>query len=175
MWAQTDDQENPVNRPKNVILLIGDGMGLSQISTPYYFSEEPPAFDRFKYIGLSKTSSAEAPVTQSPAASTAMATGYKTYNFAIGVDIDTVPRENIVELLSKKGFMTGVIASSSITDATPAGFYAHQANRYMQHEIAMDLVRSEIDFFAGAGIKYFMDSTGIDHFAENGIEINFTG
>lgn len=172
--AQAPDYKGDVKKPKNVILLIGDGMGLSQVSTPYYFSEEPPAFNRFKYIGLSRTSSAEAPVTQSPAASTAMATGYKTYNFAIGVDMDTVPRENIVEILSGKGFKTGVIASSSITDATPAGFYAHQPNRYMQYEIAMDLVRSEIDFFAGAGIKFFVDTTGINHFAENGIEVNFS-
>ena len=167
-------EEGSQEVPRNVILLIGDGMGLSQVSSPYFFSKEPPAFNRFKYIGLSRTSSADAPVTQSPAAATAMATGYKTYNFAIGVDADTVPRENIVEILSEKGFMTGLIASSSITDATPAGFYAHQENRYMQHEIAMDLVRSEVDFFAGAGIKYFLDTTGIDHFAENGIEMNFT-
>ncbi len=172
--AQSVEEGFSGERPKNVILMIGDGMGLSQVSSPYFFSDEPPAFNRFKAIGLSRTSSAEAPITQSPAAATAMATGYKTYNFAIGVDSDTVPRDNIVEILSKKGFMTGVIATSSITDATPAGFYAHQEDRYMQYEIAMDLVRSEIDFFAGGGIKYFVDSTGIDHFAENGIEVNFT-
>ena len=170
--AQSDEVVK--EKPRNVILLIGDGMGLSQVSSPYFFSKEPPAFDRFKHIGLSKTSSADAPVTQSPAAATAMATGYKTYNYAIGVDADTIPRENIVEILSEKGFLTGLIASSSITDATPAGFYAHRENRYMQREIAMDLLGSEIDFFAGAGIKHFIDTTGIDHFAENGIEINFT-
>lgn len=172
--AQDENGEESARRPKNVILMIGDGMGLSQVSSPYYFSEEPPAFNRFEHIGLSRTSSAEAPITQSPAASTAMATGYKTYNFGIGVDADTIPRENIVEILSKKGLMTGVIATSSVTDATPAGFYAHQEDRYMQFEIAMDLVHSEIDFFAGAGINYFVDTTGIDHFTENGIEVNFT-
>ena len=119
--AQTGDNEESGRSPKNVILMIGDGMGLSQVSSPYYFSEEPPAFNRFKHIGLSRTSSAEAPITQSPAAATAMSTGYKTYNFAIGVDMDTIPRENIVEILSKKGLQTGVIATSSVTDATPAG------------------------------------------------------
>ena len=60
--------------------------------------------------------------------------------------------------------MTGVIATSSITDATPAGFYAHESDRYMQREIAMDLVHSEIDFFAGGGIKYFIDTTGVNLF-----------
>jgi len=163
--------------PRNVILMIGDGMGISQLSSTYYFKEdmeEEPAFSRFRYIGLARTSAGSDPVTQSPAAATAMSTGYKTYNMAVGVDMDTIVRENIVEFLSKKGYMTGVIATSSVTDATPAGFYAHQPERYMQREIALDLVRSEIDFFAGGGLKYFLDSTGTDLFQENGIAVNFS-
>ena len=163
-------------KPQNVILMIGDGMGLSQLSSPYYYMEEEgePAFSRFKYIGLARTSSGSDPITQSPAAATALSTGYKTYNMAVGVDMDTVVRENIVEFLSKMGYLTGVIATSSITDATPAGFYAHQPERYMQKEIAMDLVQSDIDFFAGGGIKYFLDTSGVDHFKENGIDVNFS-
>ncbi len=103
-------------RPKNVILMIGDGMGISQLSSAYYFMDEKddewePAFSRFSYIGLAKTSSGAEAVTQSSAAATALATGYKTYNMAVGVDLDTVVRENIVEILSKKGYMTGVIAT----------------------------------------------------------------
>jgi len=156
--------------------MIGDGMGLSQMSSVYYFMEKDkePAFSRFKYIGLCQTSAGSSVVTQSPAAATALSTGYKTYNMAVGVDLDTVIRENIVELVSKKGYMTGVIATSSVTDATPAGFYAHQPERYMQREIARDLVKSDIDFFAGGGMKYFLDTTGTDVFKENGIEVNFT-
>ncbi|MDF1575611.1 MAG: alkaline phosphatase [Bacteroidales bacterium] len=167
-----------MERPKNVILMIGDGMGISQLSSTYYFpdekgKEEEPAFSRFKYIGLARTSSGQEVVTQSPAAATALATGYKTYNMAVGVDLDTVVRENIVEILSLRGYMTGVIATSHITDATPAGFYAHQPDRYMQAEIAKDLLNSEIDFFAGGGSKYFRDSTGAFPFEEYGIEINY--
>lgn len=162
-------------KPRNVILMIGDGMGLSQLSSTYYFmeEEEEPAFSRFKYIGLALTSAGSAPVTQSPAAATALSTGYKTYNTAVGVDLDTVVRENIVEILSKEGYMTGVIATSPIVDATPAGFYAHQSDRYMQREIALDLLESEIDFFAGGGTKYFMDTTGVDLFEKHGIQINY--
>jgi len=174
IYAQEINTKGSGESPRNVILMIGDGMGLSQVSSPYYFGEEPPAFNRFTHISLSRTSSAFAPVTQSPAAATAMATGYKTYNMAVGVDADTVPRKNFVELASEKGYKTGIVATSSITDATPAGFYAHQPDRYMQHEIAMDLVHSEVDFFAGGGIKYFIDSTGTDHFKANGIDVNFT-
>jgi len=172
--AEVDKTE----RPKNVILMIGDGMGLSQLSSAYYFpdkkdADREPSFSRFKYIGLAKTSSGREVVTQSPAAATAMATGYKTYNVAVGVDLDTVVRENIVEILSRKGYMTGVIATSYVTDATPAGFYAHQPERYMQKEIAMDLLKSDIDFFAGGGSRYFRDSTGFFPFEEHGIKISY--
>ena len=172
--SQSHAASADVIRPRNVILMIGDGMGLSQVSAPYYFMEEEPVFSRFKYIGLARTSSGSDLVTQSPAAATALSSGYKTYNTAVGVDMDTVPRKNIVELLSEKGYLTGVIATSPITDATPAGFYAHQPDRYMQREIALDLVHSEIDFFAGGGINYFIDTTGIDLFKENGILVDYT-
>ncbi len=171
--AQNHSEPQGTPHPRNVILMIGDGMGLSQVSSPYYFSDEEPVFNRFKYIGLAITSSGSHPVTQSPAAATAISTGTKTYNMAIGVDMDTVPIQNLVEILSEEGYMTGVIATSSITDATPAAFYAHQPQRYLQREIAIDLVNSEIDFFAGGGIKYFIDTTHINLFQENGIELNY--
>ena len=173
------DQSPGTKKPKNVILMIGDGMGISQLSAAYYFRDEKdakrePAFNRFRHIGLCRTSSGAEPVTQSSAASTAMATGYKTYNLAIGVDLDTVVRENIVELVSKRGYLTGVIASSFITDATPAGFYAHQPERYMFNEIAWDLLKSDIDFFASGGSRFFSDSSGLYPFEEYNIEINLS-
>jgi alkaline phosphatase len=170
--SQDHSETKPHNQPRNVILMIGDGMGLSQVSLLYYNMEEEPVFSEFSHIGLARTSSGDAPVTQSPAAATALSSGYKTYNMAVGVDMDTVPRENIVEILSKQGYMTGVIATSHITDATPAGFYAHQPDRYMQWEIAQNLVRSDIDFFAGGGLKYFFDTTGVNYFEKNNIEVN---
>jgi alkaline phosphatase len=180
-WQPLNAQGEPENikGPKNVILMIGDGMGISQLSAAYYFRDKKDAkrevaFDRFRHIGLCKTSSGAEAVTQSAAAATALATGRKTYNLAIGVDLDTVVRENIVELLSKKGYMTGVVVTSHVTDATPAGFYAHQPERYMFPEIAMDLLKSDIDFFAGGGSTFFMDSAGIFPFEEYGIEINWS-
>jgi alkaline phosphatase len=172
LYASGQDLTPVTASPKNIILLIGDGMGLSQVTAPYYFGEEEPAFNRFRHIGLQRTSAGSDPVTQSPAAATAISSGYKTYNLAIGVDMDTVVRENIVERLSEIGYMTGVIATSDITDATPAGFYAHQPDRYLKYDIARDLVDSEIDFFAGGGLQYFLDTTGTDLFKPNGIEVN---
>ncbi len=173
-YTQEPSEAAKSDKPRNVILMIGDGMGLSQVSATYYYMDEEPSFSRFRYIGLARTSSGSDPVTQSSAAATALSTGTKTYNMAIGVGMDSIPRENIVEIVSELGYLTGVIATSSITDATPAGFYAHVPDRYMQREIAMDLLKSDIDFFAGGGLKYFLDSTGMDHFNANGVKVNFS-
>ncbi len=145
------------NSPKNVILLIGDGTGLSQVSASQFYQDGPSHFEQFPVVGLIKTSSASDLITDSAAGATAFANGIKTYNGAIGVDTDTLAVDNIVELVSKEGMSTGVVSTSSITHATPASFYAHTASRNNHEEIAEDLVYSEIDFFAGAGTNYFVN------------------
>lgn len=139
----------------NVILLIGDGMGVSALSASFYYGDAPSNFIRFNEIGLINTSSKKHKITDSSAAATAFACGEKTYNGGLGVAGDSAIIENLVEVLSVKGYNTGVIASSSVTHATPAGFYAHVVNRGMEEDIAMQLINSEIDFFAGGGLKYF--------------------
>lgn len=160
--------------PKNVIILIGDGMGLSQFSVPYHYAEKEPVFTQFPVIGLVKTSSASHIVTESAGASTAMFCGEKTYNVAIGVNTDTFAIRNLAEIVSEKGYLTGVISTSSLTDATPAGFYAHEMDRQFEYYIARDLIASDINFFAGGGLQFFIDSAGRDLFAENNIEAEFT-
>ena len=139
----------------NVIVLIGDGMGLSQLSTVFYYGDKNPAIKQFGNVGLMSTSSSTHKVTDSAAAGTALSCGVKTYNGAIGLSPDTVSVENITELLSERNYNTGIIATSSITHATPASYYAHVKYRKMEDEIALQLVDSEIDFFAGGGTKYF--------------------
>lgn len=152
-----DEKASP---PKpNVILLIGDGMGLSALSSAFYYGDETSNFTRFSEIGLIKTSSKKHKITDSAAGATAFACGEKTYNGAVGVNIDSVDIKNITEVLSVKGYSTGVIATSSVTHATPAGFYAHVVNRGMEEDIAIQLVNSQIDFFAGGGIKFFQNRT----------------
>jgi alkaline phosphatase len=141
--------------PINVILLIGDGMGLSQVSSAFYFKESSPNFARFKHIGLITTSSSREDITDSAAAATAFASGVKTYNGAIGVADDSTNVENLVEIISSKNIKSGLISTSSITHATPAAFYAHNINRGSAEEIALDLAQSDVDFFAGGGIRYF--------------------
>lgn len=146
---------NEVSAPKNVILLIGDGTGLSQISSAFFFKETPPNYGRFEHIGLIKTSSSIEDVTDSAASGTAFASGVKTYNGAIGVATDSTEVPTIVEIAAKKNIKSGVISTSSIVHATPASFYAHALRRGYYEEIASDMVASDIDFFAGGGTKFF--------------------
>lgn len=152
--------ENPNPEPTaptapNIILLIGDGMGLSQVSSAYYFGDEEPNFSRFKHIGLMKTSSASHKITDSAAGATAFSAGIKTYNGAIAVDTAKRPVPTVLENLAEKGWKTGVIATSSITHATPASFYAHVESRQMAETIASQMVDSPVDFFAGGGRQFF--------------------
>ena len=140
---------------KNVILLIGDGMGLSQVSAAFYYKESTPNFQRFTNIGLINTSSAKQKITDSAAGATAFSTGEKSYNGAIAVDADTMSIPTINEILFEKDWKTGVISTSSITHATPASFYAHVKYRGMQDEIAAQLVDSDLHFVAGGGQKFF--------------------
>jgi len=145
------------SKAKNVILLIGDGMGLAQVSTAFYFNDAPTNFTRFKHVGLIRTSSSSHKITDSAAGATAFSTGKKSYNGAIGVDADTLPQPNLVEILSQHEKSTGLVATSSITHATPACFYAHVPSRNMHEAIASQLVDSEVDFFAGGGLSFFMN------------------
>jgi alkaline phosphatase len=141
--------------PKNVILLIADGTSLAQVSTAFYFKDSEPNYGRFKHIGLINTSSSSHDITDSAAGATAFSTGKRTYNGAVGVLPDSTEVENITEVISKKNINSGVIATSSITHATPAAFYAHAVSRGMAEDIASDMVTSGVDFFAAGGIKYF--------------------
>jgi alkaline phosphatase len=141
--------------PRKVIFLIGDGMGLTQISGSMAFCEGRNAFERFKVIGLSKTSSADNYVTESAAGATAFAIGEKTYNSAIGVDKDTVPLPSLFELAHRNGFSTGVAVTSSVVHATPASFFAHVPNRRRYEEIAGQFLNGHCDVAIGGGTKFF--------------------
>lgn len=148
-------QKSDVQKPKNIILLIGDGMGLSQVSASQYFNEKDSNFDRFTTVGLIKTSSSSDLITDSASSATAYAAGIKTYNGAIGVAQDTTAVKTIVETLSQQNWHTGLIATSSIVHATPASFFAHVKARGLYEEIATYLPSSEVDYFAGGGLAFF--------------------
>jgi len=141
--------------PKNIILLIGDGMGLTQISSHIHTKNKPSIFESFNYIGFQKTYATSDLVTDSAAAATAMACGQKTFNGAVGMSKDTLPIPSIMSKVQGQGFKTGLVVSSTIVHATPAAFYAHNTFRVRNEAIAKDLVKSDIDFLVGGGLKYF--------------------
>lgn len=143
------------HEPISIIFMIGDGMGIPQITTAFYFGEDTPNFQQFQHIGLIKTSSTSHEVTDSAAGATAFSTGEKTYNRAIGVSKDSISKETILEQLQQKGYQTGLISLTSMTHATPAAFYAHVVDRDMHEDIAEQLTNTKIDFVAGGGRKFF--------------------
>ncbi|WP_228446626.1 alkaline phosphatase [Chryseobacterium sp. 3008163] len=136
---------------KNVILLIGDGNGLSEISSSVLANKGELTLTQLKNIGLIKTSSTDNFTTDSAAGATAFATGKKTKNRFIGVDSEGKKTANLTEILSEKGFSTGIITTDEIVGATPSAFYAHQKDRGMEKEIAQDLPKSKLNFFAAGG------------------------
>lgn len=143
-------------KPKNIILFIGDGMGVSQVFAGITANRGQLFIENCRHIGFSKTQSSDDYVTDSAAGGTAIASGVKTYNGAIGVDADTVPVKTILEEVDEKGFATGLVSTSAITHATPASFIAHQPNRGMYQEIAADFLETDIDVFIGGGLSHFI-------------------
>jgi alkaline phosphatase len=141
--------------PKNIILFIGDGMGLAQIYASMTANGGSLFLQNFIYCGFSKTYSASDYITDSAAGGTALACGIKTYNGAIGVDTAQVPVPNIREMAEKKGLKTGIVSTSAINHATPASFLAHQYSRGNYEEIAADIAATQVDVIIGGGTKFF--------------------
>lgn len=148
-------QQNTEPVVKNVIFLIGDGMGLGHICTTMMNSDQPLAIQRATHVGLQTTRSASSEVTDSGAAGTALATGTKTRNGSISVDTLNRPLRSILQRAETAGLATGVIATHSVTDATPAAFVAHNADRAQEEAIAADFLTSGIDLFIGGGRQRF--------------------
>jgi len=142
-------------RPKNIILMIGDGMGLAHVYSAMTANGGHLYLENFKNIGFSKTYSSDNYITDSAAGGTALSSGIKTYNGAIGVDPDKKSVPNIREMAEKKGLKTGLVSTSAITHATPASFIAHVSSRSSYEDIAADFLKTNIDVFIGGGIKNF--------------------
>ncbi|MFZ0595704.1 MAG: alkaline phosphatase, partial [Flavobacterium sp.] len=153
---KTDQKDIPV---KNVILLIGDGNGLSQISSAVLANSGALSVTQLKSIGFIKTQSADDFTTDSAAAGTALATGQKTNNRAIGTDSLRKPIPNILEILQKRKFSTGIITTDEITGATPASFYAHREERSDTEGISKDLLNSELNLFVAGGASTFKNTS----------------
>ena len=161
--------------PKSIIFIISDGTGIGHYTLSYYANGAfGPA--RFDHVGLVAThpndgqcSSTCKRVTDSAASGTALSSGLKTYNGAIGVDQDTIAVKTMLEIAEDQGMATGLVATSSITHATPASFAAHVDYRKKESEIAIQYAQQEIDVILGGGKKYWPDSL-ITEYEKRGAE-----
>ena len=146
-------------KAKNIILFIGDGMSVSQVSAFRLYQGGPNsrvAVDKFPYSGKVLIHSANAIVTDSASSTTAFSTGKKTNNRALGVDVGGQPTENITETLDKSGYVSSVISTSEVTHATPAAFVVHTSSRYLTDEISIQMADSKIINILGGGRKFFI-------------------
>lgn len=145
------------DRPKNIILLIGDGMALAHVSANLYWrGNNKSIFEEFPFIGFHKSLSFDDLVTDSAAGATAFACGNKTTNAAIGVlPPDNQPCTTILEEMDGLGWATGMVVTCSAPHATPAAFIAHREMRAQTEEIALDYLKTPLDCFIGGGEQYF--------------------
>lgn len=140
---------------RNVILMIGDGMGLAQVTSYMLRGGAPLSLARAQSIGLQSTFSASSEVTDSAAAATALATGTKTNNGMISMTPDKQPLRSVLERAAAAGLATGLVDTHAITDATPVAFIGHNESRKNEDDLAADFLRTDIDLFIGGGRDHF--------------------
>ncbi|PKM12789.1 MAG: alkaline phosphatase [Gammaproteobacteria bacterium HGW-Gammaproteobacteria-3] len=170
----TNPEEQNPPQVKNVILIIGDGMGPQQVGLLLSYARQAPhsvlptrttAFDRLLEhgrLGLSLTHAANALVTDSAASASQLATGYPAGAEMIGLDEFGNARENIVETAQRLGKMTGLVSDTRITHATPAAFAAHQSHRSLENEIAEDLLHTGPDVLFSGGLNNWLPQQAND-------------
>lgn len=148
--------------PKYVFYFIGDGMGFNHITaTSLYQSADVSdltdklLFPHFPVTGIVKTRSASHYITDSSAGGTALATGHKANNKAVGLNAQHEPVYSIIHKANTNKLMTGIITSTSVDDATPSSFYAHADSRGMYYEIGVQAANSAVNFLGGAGFKSY--------------------
>jgi alkaline phosphatase len=171
-----------VHSPKNIIMVVADGMGPAYTTSYRYFNDNPETekieetvFDRL-LVGSASTYPARVSgfVTDSAAGATALATGFKTYNGAIGLDVNKNSVETVLEFAKEQGKKTGVVVTSQINHATPASYLAHNESRHNYNAIADSYIDDGIksDVYLGGGWKYFLrdDRNLIEEFKASGFQ-----
>ena len=151
---------NPVEEKpqvKNVIYLIGDGMGFGAVSSLLLAEDGVTGFEQAPVIGLSETCSANNYVTDSPAGGTALATGTRTKNGYLGVDPEGKQLTSVLRKAQAMGKRSGIVVNTTLTEATPGAFYAGVTNRNMTYDIAKQFTESQVDVAIGGGLDHFIN------------------
>ncbi|MBO5268724.1 MAG: alkaline phosphatase [Muribaculaceae bacterium] len=152
--------------PRYIFYFIGDGMGLSPVMTAQAYNrdilknDKPLLMLQFPVSSWAMTYSANAPITDSAAAGTALSTGSKTKNGMVGMNPDTVSVTSVARQLKDMGWGVGIVTTVGADDATPSAFYAHVPYRKMFYDIDMAAAASGYEFIAGAGLGGLKDKDG---------------
>ncbi len=175
---QSTPESADSGKAKNVIMIIGDGMGPQQVGLLLSYAKQAPntiikdrvtAFDRMTtngVMGLSMTNANNVLVTDSAASATQLATGKYAGSEMIGADKDGNAAESILERAKRMGKSTGLVSDTRITHATPAGFAAHQSHRSLENEIAVDMLENQVDVMLSGGLRYWIPKDANDKQSE---------
>jgi alkaline phosphatase len=164
----------PEKEDISLILILGDGMGIPQLTAAYAERNRLHLQD-YPYSGLVLTQSADKFVTESGAGATAMLTGFKTNYGYQGMDVNQEPLNNLYQQLKNLEYKTAVVTTSFITDATLAAIYRHGTDRYDYENIALDYLKNYPDFCVAGGKKHFDERTDglnlLDSLSAKGVKL----
>lgn len=193
--SASQTQASTDEAPRNLIMVIGDGMGFPYLSAYRYFKDgrgmteradmEQTMLDRYLVGAASTYPGDETLVTDSAASATTLASGVKTYNGAIGLDTNRDPVKTMMEYANERGMLTAALATVQLTHATPAAFFTKVESRRQQNEIADQFATQDdagnwkFDLLLGGGRQYFVrDENGdnpavnhLEHFKTNGVRV----
>lgn len=187
--------ESQADTPRNLIMVIGDGMGYPYLHAYRYFKDgrgmtdradiEHTIFDRYLVGSASTYPADDTLVTDSAASATTLSSGVKTYNGAIGLDPNREPVKHMMQYANERGMLTGAVATTRVTHATPAAFFTHVESRRMESDIADQYASRDedgnwrFDLLVGSGTRFFVregdeDNEAVDHlsyFRNNGMRV----
>ena len=172
MTTEVKKQSKTTNKIKNVILIIGDGMGPAQIGLLEAYARQSKnpviqsrttAFTRMLEeggaLGVSMTYSSNIMVTDSAASATQLATGKSANPETIGIDAIGNPSDSLIDIAKKLGKATGIVSDVRLTHSTPASFGAHQPSRMLENEIAIDMLETGADIMLSGGLRHWIPQT----------------
>lgn len=175
-----DAPAKTAKKAKNIIIIIGDGMGTAQVYASVVAQKGASNFLRFPFSGFSRTFSSNKYTTDSGAGGTAIVCGRKTDNYHIGVLPDGTPIPSFLTMLREQGLATGFVVTSSVLDATPASTYAHVPYRKMYDTISLHMSQCGFDVMIGGGVHNFRPENRhdglnpIDTLLKRGYEITYS-
>jgi alkaline phosphatase len=144
-------------KTKNVILIVGDGMGVAQWHAGLIANKGQLNLKKFKNVGFLLTHSTNSLNGGAPDHGTALATGIKSFSGAVSVDKDTIPIKSIIEYSEQKGISTGIVSANALLEGGVSPFVAHEANRMQIENIAASYLTHNLDVFIGAGLQSFVN------------------